>query len=1437
MTTPSRKVLSNRDTTKFSTVAKTPNIEKLASKFTPKSETIKKTIKENSQNETNLITVAVRVRPLSSKEAANGYTNSIRINEQTKEISVTDKSNKPLKFMCDHIISDQRSPNFEIPPQLSKDPDLIASSQQKYVYECIGKPLLDTAFDGYNVSIFAYGQTGSGKTYSMIGPEKQPGLIPRFFDDLFERKAQRDRIVSSTHIEISYYEIYNEKIYDLLRNSNDCKENSKDVKNSLTGRNLQIRENPQTGPYIVDLLTLSANSTSDAKLWLDIGNKRRATACTNMNQKSSRSHSVFQINITQTLEHKADEDENGKSLVQLVTSRINLVDLAGSERLNSSGINSMFSTGTGNSRFKESTCINKSLLTLGKIICLLSERQSAGFINLPAYGNGNNAAINNSNTMNTNGHLPYRESVLTWLLKESLGGNAKTAMLATVNASSCYIDETICTLRYAAKTATIKNSAHLNRNFKQKFINEFGVEQEMNLALSPMNTGFEKSLIKKNDELQETLKLMELEWKQKLEEAERLKQKEINDLEKSLIVLYEKETSAQNCCLINLNEDPLLSEKLIYVLKKTGETLIGSDRNLVNIHLSGALISEKHSKILSEMDGDSEVFYLVQLDEHYVTYLNGEVISNGQKYLLNHGDRIIFGGSHFFRFNNPKMMMKQQQNSSANSSMNNSNFEFKDYQFAKNEIERKQNELIQKKLNEVLTQCQRDGDMKIKELKQQYEKNLESIKSDYERENSARRAELELLKSENKIKLKKIVEKKILIETKLNLVENQVAETNKEIDKQQKELIDESTHSFNSDSSAFRTPSAVANRRFINKLYSEKKISTIKKNSDQQIVQFHASSNCLFSIALRVTEANKICSVLGYEYEFKRYEIQNSQETDVNSDPSNHKTYIQAISVLDKRLKLITLWNMATFEDKLNMLRDQYNRYIDEDSISSNNSGQNESIFLTDSNDEWQTMDSYIEKNECFSPRVIDHATSGDKKSFKRRLSFMNQCSKSNLKMPQLNNNDWDNENDCVDSTNLIKRKCITQTPKCQNPLQTPVISFTPGSVLKSKSQDPEPDMNSSFDVSNQLNMCYAFVYATCRDALNDDDFQLEDEDELLDDSEDEENLEPLKKVRKSQPSVDDTFLKSYARLTYNLTKLYEIHSYEINKKQDINRSGNSLITLEDKDTTNKPLYCCKILMLYSQLSQFKPDYWSLINEENIQKIKKCYRKINKILHSLRESINFLFKSIENNLETLTNSKFDLIMSQINKLFYFHGEYQLLSCTNTLLNRTSYSLMMIDAKFLHEYSKGIDKQFEEFLNRKLNFKENFKNPVVDYIKNIKNFWIETQCSKIVTDNLPSSDLIIDYCNYVLQTHFRLSNVFKTFKRKNQLEEVKLKAKLNDQILDLMYNILTDSLALITTFSLDDSSDEIKVDSNVRSRWSDVFEKSFKELKHYLKNEK
>lgn len=253
----------------------------------------------------------------------------------------------------------------------------------------------------------------------------------------------------------------------------------------------------------------------------------------------------------------------------------------------------------GTKSFKESTCINKSLLTLGKIICILSERSVSA---------GGGAT-----------YLPYRESSLTWLLKESIGGNAKTSMLATVNCSSEYVDESLSTLRYAAKTACIKNVAKLNFNLNKRIVDQFGKEIDVNVSEDAAN-----AVLRADAKLMEELKAIQTEWSLKLDEANRRKEEEIRALEKSLILLYENEKGSQNCCLINLNEDPLLSEKLYYLIKRDkASTLVGSKREQVDIYLSGPLIAPIHAKITRS--GDDELT-IEQVDDRCVTYLNGEVL-------------------------------------------------------------------------------------------------------------------------------------------------------------------------------------------------------------------------------------------------------------------------------------------------------------------------------------------------------------------------------------------------------------------------------------------------------------------------------------------------------------------------------------------------------------------------------------------------------------------------------------------------------------------------------------------------------------------------------------------------------------------------------------------------------------------------------------------
>lgn len=301
------------------------------------------------------LTVAVRVRPMNSKElACTGASSAVKVKDQDLVVSTGNASTYTEHvFQYDHVF-------------WSVDEDSSFYASQEDVFLTLGEPLLNYAFSGYNACLFAYGQTGSGKSYSMMGLDidsfEHSGITPRFCRQLFTRMAELNP-GTSISIDVSYFEIYNEKIHDLLAvNSNRTP--------------LKVREHPEWGPYVVDLSVHSVKTYEELREWMIVGNKKRATAATAMNEKSSRSHSIFSIELCLS-EGLNDTDSSRRS-------KVSLVDLAGSERLNSSH--------NSEEKIKQGVSINKSLLTLGKVISALAEQKRNQFV-------------------------PYRDSVLTWLLK------------------------------------------------------------------------------------------------------------------------------------------------------------------------------------------------------------------------------------------------------------------------------------------------------------------------------------------------------------------------------------------------------------------------------------------------------------------------------------------------------------------------------------------------------------------------------------------------------------------------------------------------------------------------------------------------------------------------------------------------------------------------------------------------------------------------------------------------------------------------------------------------------------------------------------------------------------------------------------------------------------------------------------------------------------
>ncbi|KAF4553863.1 Kinesin heavy chain-like protein 3 [Elsinoe fawcettii] len=300
-------------------------------------------------------------------------------------------------------------------------------AHQKDVYASFGEEFLDHNFDGYHTCIFAYGQTGSGKSYTMMGTPEQPGLIPRTCEGLFERIHDEQNGNITYNVHVSYFEVYNEHVRDLL------------TPRTNPPTYLKIRESKADGVYVQGLTDSPVKSYAEVEKLMKAGDQNRTTASTKMNDTSSRSHAVFTLTLKQ-IQHDVASDSTIERLA-----RMRLVDLAGSERANR--------TEATGARLREGSNINQSLTTLGRVIAALAEpkRQRA----LQAKGPANQ-------TKRRLDVVPYRDSVLTWLLKDSLGGNSKTAMVACISPTD--YEETLSTLRYADQAKKIRTRAHVNQD-------------------------------------------------------------------------------------------------------------------------------------------------------------------------------------------------------------------------------------------------------------------------------------------------------------------------------------------------------------------------------------------------------------------------------------------------------------------------------------------------------------------------------------------------------------------------------------------------------------------------------------------------------------------------------------------------------------------------------------------------------------------------------------------------------------------------------------------------------------------------------------------------------------------------------------------------------------------------------------------------------------
>ncbi|XP_077458888.1 kinesin-like protein KIF1B isoform X20 [Stigmatopora argus] len=701
------------------------------------------------------VKVAVRVRPFNSRETSKDSKCIIQMQGNSTTILNPKAPKEPAKnFSFDYSYWSHTTP---------QDPCFAAQNQ---VYNDIGKEMLQHAFEGYNVCIFAYGQTGAGKSYTMMGKQEegQEGIIPMLCEDLFEKiNAHNNKEELSYSVEVSYMEIYCERVRDLLNPKNKG--------------NLRVREHPLLGPYVEDLSKLAVTSYTDIADLMDAGNKARTVAATNMNETSSRSHAVFTIVFTQK-KHDSETDLSTEKV-----SKISLVDLAGSERADSTG-----ATGT---RLKEGANINKSLTTLGKVISALAEVDNS---------------TSKSKKKKKSDFIPYRDSVLTWLLRENLGGNSRTAMVAALSPADINYDETLSTLRYADRAKNIKCNAVINEDPNNKLVRDlkdevarlkellraqglgdildnlkdiqnnknryliasenqrpghFSTAPIGSLTTSPssgslssqgalqsvtsiqeriMSTPGGEEAIERLKESEKIIAELNETWEEKLRKTEAIRMEReallaemgvaIREDGGTLGVFSPKKTPH----LVNLNEDPLMSECLLYYIKD-GVTRVGQAdaERRQDIVLSGAHIKEEHCIFRSERNANGNVIVMLVPCEGSETYVNGKRVEDSIQ--LRSGNRIIMGKNHVFRFNHPEQARAEREKTpSAETPV-----EPVDWTFAQRELLEKQGIDMKQEMEKRLTEMEilykkekEEADQLLEQQRLVYESKLQELQKQVE---------------------------------------------------------------------------------------------------------------------------------------------------------------------------------------------------------------------------------------------------------------------------------------------------------------------------------------------------------------------------------------------------------------------------------------------------------------------------------------------------------------------------------------------------------------------------------------------------------------------------------------------------------------------------------------------------------------------------------
>ncbi|CAH3186205.1 unnamed protein product, partial [Porites evermanni] len=455
--------------------------------------------------------VVVRVRPPNNMELAKQSSTSVRVMDE--RVLVFD----PKDDSIDYLPGDRLKNHRQFLTRRARDLRFMFdrvfdnSASNRDIFEHTTKAIIDGVLEGYNCSVFAYGATGAGKTFTMLGDSSNPGVMFLTMMELYSRiNACKDEKISD--VAVSYLEVYNETIRDLL----------------MPGQPLAVREDPQRGVCVSGLTLHKPSSAEELLGMLEFGNNNRTQHPTDANAQSSRSHAVFQVFVRQ-------KDRTAGLKANFTMGKMSLTDLAGSERA--------IVTSNRGARFREGANINKSLLALGNCINALADKE------------------------NKSGHIPYRDSKLTRLLKDSLGGNCRTVMIAAVSPSGLSYEDTYNTLKYADRAMNIKCKVVKNELTVDMHVSRYAkIVEELRLEISELKKklfGYEtvpptpKKFGDSNTQSQEEINRLSSSLKSIMKER-MVVRRNVIDIERDLrLKLYRKERTLKRIQIVCVDGERL----------------------------------------------------------------------------------------------------------------------------------------------------------------------------------------------------------------------------------------------------------------------------------------------------------------------------------------------------------------------------------------------------------------------------------------------------------------------------------------------------------------------------------------------------------------------------------------------------------------------------------------------------------------------------------------------------------------------------------------------------------------------------------------------------------------------------------------------------------------------------------------------------------------